>query len=106
MSETSEETDENQIIDVFQYDQYSSAIRSGVLSQDALKRIIKHDKIRGLQETLEGLARIKVLEDCENCLINVKKLYDEKGDYFYGDGWPLPLETKPNSRCTCGHDNI
>ena len=77
-------------MDDLQYEQYSSVIKSGMLSQDVLKRIIKHDRASGWQETSGGLARIKVLEDCESGVLDVKKLYDEKGDYLYGNGWPLP----------------
>ena len=78
-------------MDTLQYEQYSSVLVSGELSLDALKRIIKHDTASGWSNTSGGLARTKVLEDCENGKIKPQKLYDKKGDMLYGNQWPLPL---------------
>ena len=86
-------------MDTLQYVQYKLVVESGQISLDGLKRIIKHD-------FSSCLARMKVVQDCENGLINFKKLYDEKGDYLYGNNWPLPLDfelrqTKCSPGCDC-----
>ena len=47
-----------------QYEQYSDVIKSGHISLDALKRIIRHDSTSGWASTPRGLARKKVLQDC------------------------------------------
>ena len=33
----------------------------------------------------------KVAQKCDEGTIKMKKQYDEKGDWLYGEGWPLPL---------------
>ena len=81
-------------MDMLQYEQYSSVIKSGNLSLDGLKRIIKHDAVSNWSNTSGGQARIKVLHDCQNGIIKPFKLFDELGDYLYGNSWPLPLSFK------------
>ncbi len=78
-------------MDELQYEQYRSVIESGQLSLDALERIIICDKASGREETPGGLARIEVVRDCDRGEISVKKLYDERGDYLYGNSSPSPL---------------
>ena len=78
-------------MDELQYERYRSVIESGEVSLDGLKRTIKHDYASGWKETPGGLARKKVLQECEEGKIKAKKQYDEKGDKLYGDGWPLPI---------------
>ena len=95
-------------MDALQYEQYCYVIKNGTLSLDALKRIIKHDHVSGWSSTPGGLARIKVAEDCDKGLIAVGKLMDDKGDYLYGNGWPLPLtfvdkNVKEERCCNCDY---
>lgn len=81
-------------MDDLQYEQYRSVILSGQVSLDGLKRIIKHDYASGWQETPGGLARRKVVEECEEGIIKANKEKDERGDMLYGNRWPLPLNFK------------
>lgn len=59
-------------MDELQYEQYSSIIKSGQLSLDALERIIKHDIISGWKTTPGELSRIQIAKDCDQGKINVK----------------------------------
>lgn len=43
-------------MDILQYEQYCSVLASGQLSLDALRRIIRHDKASGWENTPGGLA--------------------------------------------------
>lgn len=79
-------------MDQLQYEQYSDVIQYGSLSLDALKRIIKHDAVSGWSNTPGGLARIRILEECDSGLMKPFKLLDERGDRLYGNSWPLPLQ--------------
>ena len=88
-------------MDQLQYKHYCDVIRSGKLSLDALKRIIKHDSVSGWSLTPGGLARNKVLKECLNGQIQPLKLFDEKGDQLYGTKWPLPLNFPGEDQCMC-----
>lgn len=74
------------------YEQYESVLKSGLLSLDALGRIIRHDKGCEWAKSPESLARIAVFNDCKSGKLEYKKLNDEKGDLLFGNDWPLPPE--------------
>jgi hypothetical protein len=78
-------------MDHLQYEQYLSVVLNHQLSIDALKRIIKHDKVSGWENTPGGLAREQVIKDYQDNKLDSYKLYDEKDDQLYGNEWPLPL---------------
>ena len=81
-------------MDNFQYENYKMVIESGQISLDALNRIIRHERISGWSNTMGAKARIKVLNDCLEGKIKIKKNEDEMGDVLYGINWPLPLNFK------------
>jgi hypothetical protein len=85
-------------MDPIQYEQYRSALESGQLSVDALKRIIKHDQSHGWMYNSGCLARLKVLDECEKFKIPYKKYLDKKGDALYGVRYPLPLTFEQNKK--------
>ena len=74
-----------------QVEQYTSVLLSGQLSLDALRRIIRHDTASGWTNTPGGMARRRVLADCNSGIITGYKEMDQVGDRLYGDQWPLPL---------------
>jgi hypothetical protein len=73
------------------YSQYSDVLSSGSLSLNALQRIIRHDACSGWNNTIDGLTRIRVYEDCMNGNLPFKKTEDDPGDALYGVSSPLPL---------------
>ncbi len=78
------------VVDALTYAQYASVLESGLLSLDALARIIRHDSISSWSESNESATRVAVLQDCQTGKLPYKKSHDEVGDLLFGKRWPLP----------------
>ncbi len=61
------------MVDSLTYAQYASVLKSGLLSLDALARIIRHDRASDWTESNESAARVAALQDCQIGKLPYKK---------------------------------